>query len=328
MKRRDFLSAFAGATVWSNTAYAQQTATALPVVAFLASSSADAPSGPIEGIHVGLREGGFEIGRGVRIEYRYANNRLDQLPSLAAELVTIPAAVIITTGGPATTLAVKRVTTKIPIVFAPVSDPVSNGLVASLNHPGGNITGVAALTIELDPKRLELLHEMTTSHGPLGVLLNPTRPDTEAQVESIKAAAQSAGRELVLGYARALEEIESAFAMFAQRPIVGLLVGADPFFSSRRGEIVTHANRGGWPAIYQWREFAEAGGLATFGTNLFEAYRQVGLFAARILRGENPADLPVLVPTKYELVVNLRTAKALGLKIPPQLLARADEVIE
>jgi putative ABC transport system substrate-binding protein len=328
MRRRQFIGGLAGTAIWPLAARAQQTAAALPVVAFLASSSADAPSGPIEGIHVGLREGGFEIGQGVRIEYRYANNRLDQLSSLAAELVTIPASVIITTGGPATTLAVQRVTTKIPIVFAPVSDPVNNGLVASLHHPGGNITGVAALTIELDPKRLEFLHEMTISHGPLGVLLNPTRPDTKAQVESIKAAAQSAGRELVLGYARTLEEIELAFAMFARRPIVGLLVGADPFFSSRRGDVVTQANHRGWPAIYQWREFAEAGGLATFGTNLFEAYRQVGLFAARILRGENPANLPVLIPTKYELVVNLRTAKALGLKIPPQLLARADEVIE
>jgi len=247
---------------------------------------------------------------------------------LADELVKIPAAVIITSGGPGPTLAAKAATTTIPIVFAPVPDPVRSGLVASFNRPGGNITGVAALTIELDPKRLELLHELSPSGGPFAVLLNPSRPDTHIQVEGIKTAAQSVGRELVLAYANTVQQIDAAFATFAERSVAGLLVGADPFFTSQRTQIIVLATRHGWPAIYQWREFADAGGLASYGPNLFDSYRQAGLFAARILKGEKPADLPVQQPTKFEFVINLRTAKALGLTVPLVLLGRADEVME
>jgi putative ABC transport system substrate-binding protein len=262
------------------------------------------------------------------MEYRYANNQLERLPALADELVKIPAAVIITSGGPAPTLAAKAATTTIPIVFAPVPDPVRSGLVASFNRPGGNITGVAALTIELDPKRLELLHELAPSGGPLAVLLNPSRPDTQIQVEGIKTAARSVGRELVLGYANTVQQIDTAFATFAGQSVAGLLVAADALFSSQRTQIIVLATRHGWPAIYQWREFVDAGGLASYGPNLFDAYRQAGLFAARILKGEKAADLPVQQPTKFEFVINLRTAKALGLTIPLVLLGRADEVIE
>jgi putative ABC transport system substrate-binding protein len=250
------------------------------------------------------------------MEYRYANNQLDRLPALAAELVKIPAAVIITSGGPGPTLAAKAATTTIPIVFAPVPDPVRSGLVASLNRPGGNITGVAALTIELDPKRLELLHQMTSSTGQFGVLLNPTRPDSQLQLEGIKTAAQSVGRELVLAHASTPQQIDTAFATFVQDSIVALLVAADPYFTSRRTQIVVLAARHGWPAVYQWREFAEAGGLASYGPNLFDSYRQAGRFAARILQGEKPADLPVQQPTKFEFVINFRTAKVLGLTVP------------
>jgi putative ABC transport system substrate-binding protein len=262
------------------------------------------------------------------MENRYANNQLERLAVLAADLVSIPAAVIVTSGGPAPTLAAKAATTTIPIVFAPVSDPVRTGLVASFNRPGGNVTGVAALTIELDPKRLELLHELTPTGGPFGVLLNPTRPDTQTQVDAIKVAAQSIGRQLVLGYAATVSQLDAAFATFKERSIAGLLVGADSFFSSQRSEVIVRANRHGWPAMYQWREFADAGGLASYRPSLFDSYRQTGVFAARILKGAMPADLPVEQPTKFEFAINLKTAKALRLEVPPTLLARADEVIE
>jgi putative ABC transport system substrate-binding protein len=197
-----------------------------------------------------------------------------------------------------------------------------------MNRPGGNITGIAALTIELDPKRLELLHELTASRGPIGVMVNPTRPDTQIQVESIQAAARSVGRELVVVSANTAPQINTAFGTFAQRSIAGLLVAADPFFTAQRTQIIILATRHGWPAIYQWREFVEGGGLASFGPSFSDTYRQVGLLVARILKGEKPADLPVQQATKFEFVINLRTAKALGLSVPIPLLGRADEVIE
>jgi putative ABC transport system substrate-binding protein len=262
------------------------------------------------------------------MEYRYANNQLDQLPSLATELAKISVAVIITSGGPGPALAAKSVTKTIPIVFAPVPDPVRSGLVESLNRPGGNVTGVAALTIELDPKRLELLHELAPSNGSIGVLLNPTRPDTQLQIDGINNAAQSVGRKLVLSYASNVQQLDGAFATFAERPIAGLLVAADPFFTAQRVQVLALVNKLRSPAIYQWREFADAGGLASFGPNLFDSYRQAGLFAARILKGEKPSDLPVQQPTKFEFVINLKTAKTLGLTVPLALLGRADEVIE
>ena len=327
MRRREFITLLGGtALAWPPAARAQQPA--MPVVGFLASWSADAPSGPVAAIHLALKQAGYEVGQAVRMEYRYANNQLEPLPALAAELVAIPAAVIITSGGPGPTLAAKAATTTIPIVFAPVPDPVRGGLVASFNRPGGNITGVAALTFELDPKRLELLHELTPSGGPLAVLLNPSRPDTQIQVEGIKTAARSVGRELVLGYANTVQQIDEAFAIFSERSVAGLLVAADPFFTNQRAQVIVLAIRHGWPAIYQWREFADAGGLASYGPNLFDSYRQAGLLAARILRGEKPSDLPVHQPTKFEFVINLRTAKALGLTVPLTLLGRADEVID
>jgi putative tryptophan/tyrosine transport system substrate-binding protein len=327
--RRKLLAAFGGAAVpWPLTARAQQAAMTIPVVGFLASSSANAPSGPVAAIHLALKQAGYELGHTVRMEYRYANNQLERLPALADELVKIPAAVIITSGGPGPALAAKAATTTIPIVFAPMPDPVRSGLVSSFNRPGGNITGVAALTTELDPKRLELLHELAPSGGPLAVLLNPSRADTQIQLDGIKTAARSLGRELVLGYANTVQQIDTAFATFAGQSVAGLLVAADPLFSSQRTQIIVLATRHGWPAIYQWREFVDAGGLASYGPNLFDAYRQAGLFAARILKGEKPADLPVQQPTKFEFVINLRTAKALGLTIPLVLLGRADEVIE
>ena len=232
MRRREFITLLGGAAAaWPIAARAQP---AVPVVGYLASSSADAPSGPVAAIHLGLTQAGYELGRTVRMEYRYANNQLDRLPTLAAELVGIPAAVIVTSGGPRPTLVAKAATTTIPIVFAPIPDPVRSGLVASFNRPGGNITGIAALTIELDPKRLELLHELTPSGGPLGVLLNPSRPDLQIQAEGIEAAARSVGRQLVPAYASTGPQIDAAFATLAQQSVAGLLVAADAFFSSQR----------------------------------------------------------------------------------------------
>jgi putative ABC transport system substrate-binding protein len=327
LERRQLLKLLGGAAAaWPVAVHAQTSS--MPVVGFLAASSADAPSGPIAPIHLALKQAGYEVGQTIRMEYRYADNRPERLPELAAELVQMQCAVIITSGGPRPTLAAKAATATIPIVFAPVPDPVRSGLVASFNRPGGNLTGVAALTIELDPKRLELLHELTRPGGALGVLLNPTRPDIRAQLESIETAAVSVGRRLVVAYAPTAEQIDAAFATLAQRSIAGLLVGADAFFSSRRTQIVALTRRAGWPAVFQWREFADAGGLASFGPSLIDSYRQVGVFVARILNGEKPADLPVQQPTRFELVINLGAAKALGLQIPPALLVRADAVIE
>jgi len=325
MRRREFIAAMGGVGAWPLAVLAQPAP--MPVVGLLSSSPSNAPSGPVAAIHLALRQAGLEVNQAIRMEYRYANNQYDRLPALAAELVKIPAAVIITTGGPVPALAAKAATTTIPIVFAPVSDPVTVGLVTSLNRPGGNITGISAFTVELEPKRLELLHELSPP-GSIGVMVNPNRPDSQIQIDSIKAAAQSLGRELVLGYAGAAPAIDTVFATFKERSIAGLLVGADAFFSSQRAHVVAQAARYGWPAIYQWREFAEAGGFASYGPNLFDGYRQTGFYAARILKGERPADLPVQRPTKFEFVINLRSAKALGRTVPLPLLGLADEVIE
>lgn len=324
MRRREFIAGLVAASATSSVARGQQ---AMPLVGMLAMTSAAAPSGRVDAIHLALKQAGMEVGQAVRMEYRYADNRPERLPALAAELVRMSPALLISTGGPAPTLALKAVTTTIPIVFAPLPDPVRSGLVASMNRPGGNITGIAALTIELDPKRLELLNELAPP-GPIGVLLNPNRPDGDVQADAIKAAAQAAGRQVVLAYAKSGPEIDAALAMFKERSVAGFLPGADAFFASQRTQIVVLATRYGWPAVYQWREFVEAGGLASFGPNLFDVYRQVGIYAARILQGEKPADLPVQQPAKFELVINLRTAKALGVAVPLPLLGRADEVIE
>lgn len=326
MRRREFLAVMGGAAAsWPLAVSAQQ---GLPVVGFLALSSTNDLPGTVAAIHLALKQAGYEIGKTVRVEYRYAENQLERLPALAAELAAIPAKVIITSGGPGPAHAAKAATATIPIVFAPVPDPVRGGLVASLNKPGGNVTGVAALTIELDPKRLELLNELTPSRGPFGVLFNPTRPDSQLQIDGIKAAAQAIGRELVFAPSHTTKETDDAFATFAQRPVVGVLVAADPFFTAQRKQVVALVARHGWPAIYQWREFADIGGLASFGPSLFDSYRQAGLFAARILKGEKPADLPVQQPTKFEFVINLKTARTLGVSVPLPLLGRADEVIE
>jgi putative ABC transport system substrate-binding protein len=325
MRRREFIVLAGAAAAWPLAARAQR---GVPALGYLASSSLDNPSGPFPAVLAALKQAGFEVGQALRVETRYANFQLDRIPALAAELVNLPCAVIVSSGGPGPALMLQSLTSTIPIVFAPLPDPVRSGLVASLNRPGANITGVAAMTIELDPKRIELLHELTAAPGSFGVMYNPTRPDTKIQMDSIQIAAKTVGRELVLAQASTPQQIDAAFAMFKERSIAGLLVAADPYFTGRRSQVVVLATRHGWPTMYQWREFVDIGGYASFGSNLTEQYRQVGFFVARILKGEKPADLPVQQPTKFEFVVNLRTARALGHTVPLPLLARADEVIE
>jgi putative ABC transport system substrate-binding protein len=330
MIRREFIAMLGGAAVassvsWPRAASAQQ---GTPVLGYLASASAENASGPFPAALAALKQAGFEEGRTLRVETRYANFQLDRLPALADELVKLPCSVIVSSGGPGPALTLKKLTSTIPLVFAPLPDPVQSGLVASLNRPGGNVTGVAAMTIELDPKRIELLHELTAVAGPFGVIYNPTRPDSKIQTDSILAAAKSVGRDLVMVPASTPQQIDQAFVTFRERSVAGLLVGADPYFTGRRAQVVALATQLARPTMYQWREFVDIGGYASFGANLNDQYRQVGFFVARILRGEKPAELPVQQPTKFEFVVNLRAARALGLAVPLPLLARADEVIE
>jgi putative ABC transport system substrate-binding protein len=260
--------------------------------------------------------------------YRGADDHYDRLPALAAELVSRSVAVIATAGGPVAALAAKAATSVIPIVFAAVSDPVKSGLVASLNRPAGNVTGNAGLTIELDAKRLELLCELTPNERIIGALVNAKRPGVEAEEQDLLAAAKNSGRELVVLRTDDGPSIEAAFATLAKRKIAGVLVGADALFNDHRQQVVLLAARHAMAAVYPWREYVTAGGLVSYGPNLSEGYRLSGLYVGRILRGEKPADLPVIQPTTFQLAINLRTAKALGIDVPPTLIARADEVIE
>jgi putative ABC transport system substrate-binding protein len=236
--------------------------------------------------------------------------------------------VIVASGGPAAPLAAKAATSTIPIVFTATTDPVRLGLVVSLNRPGGNVTGTSALTAELDAKRLELLRELVSTTGMIGALINPNRPDAENQAKDVQQAARTVGQQVFLVYAGSEHDIDTAFALASRERISALLVGADPFFSSRRAKVVALAARYAMPAVYMSRDFVAAGGLASYGTPIPGGYRQAGIYAGRILNGAKPADLPVIQPTKFELVINLKTAKVLGLDIPSTILARADEVIE
>ena len=261
------------------------------------------------------------------IEYRWAENHYDRLPALAAELVARKVATIVAGPLPAA-LAAKAATADIPIVFAIGGDPVQSGLVATLNRPGGNVTGVSFFTTTLEPKRLELLQEVTPNVAVIATILNPKSLDYDNQVRDVQAAARSIGQQIVILNASSEREIETAFATVVQQRVGAVLIGSDPFFTDRRNQLVGLAAHHGIPAIYQWREFAEAGGLMSYGTSLADAYRSVGTYAGRILKGTKSADLPVQQSTKIELVINLKTARALGLTFPLPLSGRADEVIE
>ena len=324
MRRREFIGLLGGAAVTCPfAARAQQPI--MPVVGFLTAGSATSPV--VTMVRRGLSEAGFVEGRNVIIENRFADGQYDRLPALAADLVRRQVSVLATSGSPAALVA-KAATTTIPIVFGFGGDPVKAGLVASLNMPGGNLTGISFLTSQLESKRLALLRELVPQAKVIAVLLNQANANAENQLVEVNEAARALGLSLHIVNASSVSEFESAFAAIIQARAGGLLVAADPLFFNSREELVTLAARHAIPAIYDFRAYADAGGLASYGTHLTDAYREVGVYAGRILKGEKPSDLPVMQSTRFEFVINLKIAKALGLEIPPNLSARADEVIE
>ena len=324
MRRREFITLLGGvATAWPFGAQAQQTA--MPVIGFLRSSTAANSTNFVTSFRQGLKETGFVEGKNVAIEYRYADNQLDRLSVLMADLVRLPAAVIVV-NAPAAQVA-KDATTTVPIVFLTGADPVKDGLVASLNRPSGNVTGVTFLVGQLGAKRLELLRQLVPKATTIGVLVNPG-PETEVERKDLQVAAQAIGQQLIILDVSNDRDIETAFATFVQRGAGALLVGSGPFLTSHRAQLVALAARDVLPAAYDLREFVVAGGLMSYGTSITDAYRQVGIYTSRILKGEKPADLPVMQSTKFEFVINLKTAKALNLTVPQIMQMTADEVIE
>ncbi len=327
MRRREFLSAVGGAALaWPLVARAQQPAN--PVIGFLDPTSPETYSDLLRGFRQGLKQTGYVEGENVAIEYRWAENQIDRLPELAADLVRRRVAVIATGGGTAAASAAKAATTTIPIVFVSAEDPAKLGLVASLARPGGNLTGINFLNTELAAKRLELLRELLPTATHVAVLLNPTGASTETTVRDVEGAARAMGLQIQILNASTSIEIDAAFATFVRERPDALFVSPEPFFRSRRVQLTHLATRYAIPAAYALRDYAEAGGLMSYGASLADAFRQVGDYAGRILKGAKPMDLPVVQASKFELVINVQTARMLGLIVPPSLLARADQVIE
>jgi len=326
VRRREFITLLGGSAAWPLAAHAQQSA--IPVVGFLQAGSSGATTHMLAAFHIGLREAGYIEGRNVEIVYRYADGQYDRLPGLAAELVRSQVAVLAALGGDPAILAAKAATATIPVVFTTGSDPVAQRYVASLNRPGGNVTGVMLLTSNLGAKRIGLLRQLIPKVDAVGVLVNPTYLVAAAQLKEVQAAAASINVRLIVTNASADRDFEPAFALLVQRGAGALLVAADPFFNSRRDPIVALAARYAIPAIYEWREYTVAGGLMSYGTSITDAYRLAGVYSGRVLKGEKPADLPVMQTPKFEFVINLKTAKALGLDVPLGMSAGADEVIE
>jgi putative ABC transport system substrate-binding protein len=326
LKRREFVSLLGNAAAWPLAARAQQPAT--PVVGFLSSGQPQVFAHLINSFQQGLSEIGYVVGQNVAFEHRAAGGEYDRFRAMADDLVQRQVAVIFATGGTAAALAAKAATPTIPIVFYMGGDPVKQGLVTSLNRPGGNLTGLGWLGFALGAKRLEVLRELVPNATAISLLVNPKNPDSEFEMQDVQEAARKLGRQLHILPASVEAEFAGIFSKLAQQRDGALVVASDVFFSGRRGLIVALAARHGVPTIYERRDFPDAGGLISYGHQRPEAYRQLGIYTGRILKGARPADLPVLQPTKFELVINLNAAKALGLEVPPTLLARADEVIE
>jgi putative tryptophan/tyrosine transport system substrate-binding protein len=325
MRRREFAKLVAATVAWPITASAQKP---MPVIGFLGHISGDPFPGVARAFLSGLEETGYIAGRNVRIEYRWAEGQSDRLPALAADLVGRNVDLIATEGGTVTAHAAKNATSQIPIVYTGGSDPVGDGLVTSLAHPGGNLTGISNFTQELTPKRLELLCELAPQATLIGFLVHPARSYTARLIAAVQQAATMKGLQLTVVNAENESEIGAAFASLVRRQVGGLVVAPDPLFGPYRDQFAALASRHRLPAIYHTRGFVVAGGLSSYGADLYALYRLAGMYAGRILKGERPADLPVQQPTRFEFVLNLKTAKALGLSVPETLLARADEVIE
>jgi len=326
MRRRDFIAVLGGAAAWPLAARAQQAT--MPVIGFLNALSPQVWAPYVTAFRQGLKEAGYVEGENVAIEYRWAQNRVDRLSALAAELVRLRVAVIVASGGDAPVLAAKEATATIPIVTTMGGDPVESHLVASLNRPGGNVTGVSVFSTALVAKRLELLRELVPGATTLGMFVDPNNPNAEGDTKDAQAAADMTGRRLLALKIRAESELAGAFETLAGQHISALFVSANANFMIWRDQLIALAARHKVAASYTTRDFVVAGGLMSYGSDLTEVYRQVGLYAGQVLKGAKPAELPVMQPTKYELVLNLKTAKALGLEIPPTVLATADEVIE
>jgi ABC-type uncharacterized transport system substrate-binding protein len=326
MRRREFIALLGGAAAWPVVGRAQQPAT--PVIGFLRITSLADSAHLAAAFRQGLKETGFLEGQNVAIEYRFAENQPSRLPALVADLISRQVSMLVASGGDVAPRAAKVATSTVPILFAMGGDPVAAGLVASLSRPGGNVTGVVFSSCALGMKRLGLLRDLVPAATTIGLLVTPNSPETETERRDIEAAAQATGYPLVILDASSEHDIEAAFATFVQRGAGALLVGSGPFFNSNRERIVALAARRAIPASYSLREYAVAGGLMSYGASITDAYRQLGIYAGKILKGNKPADLPVMRATKLELVINLKTAKALGLTIPDKVLALADEVIE
>jgi putative ABC transport system substrate-binding protein len=327
VKRRNFVRLLGAAAAWPLVARAQQST--LPVIGFLGATSPESYATFVDGFQRGLKEAGFVDGENVSIVYHWAEGRYDRLPGLAADLVSRRVSVMVATGGLPSSLAAKQATDTIPIVFTLGSDPVKFGVVSSLNRPNGNVTGVTLFAYLLDAKRVELMHELVPGAAVVTLLVNPNSPaQAKMQYAEVEAAARKFGQQFAILRAGTEDEIDSAIATVAQTRSSVLLVSADPLFLSRREQLVALVTRHGIPSIYEWRQLAEAGGLMSYGIDLVDAYRQAGGYVGKIMRGAKPGDLPVLQPTKFEFVINLKAAKALGLSVPNTMLVAADQVIE
>ena len=326
MKRREFIALVAGLAAWPLIARAEETA--IPVVGLLGSTTRQGYAAQLDAFRQGLSEAGFVEGRNVAIEYRWADDQYDRLPALAADLVRRQVAVIATLGGNTASVAAKAATTAIPIVFHGSVDPVEAGLVTSLNRPGGNVTGVVTLNMDTGQKRLELMHELLPAATTMGLLINPANVVAEDQSKNLQTAANALGIQLHIANASTDHDLDAAFVALSREQVRGLIIGTDGFLVSQSEQLAALTLRHAIPTIFQYRTFAMAGGLMSYGGSVIDSYRLSGVYTGRILKGEKPADLPVQQATKVELIINLKTAKTLGITFPITLLGRADEVIE